>query len=93
MTFISSSYLRCASSFFYRSQENFLTIFPHELTSNMPRLHHLNLSHNRLDEFSDETFAKNEELVSLDIAYNNLKTFTELTFKGLEVLEVCALNL
>lgn len=58
----------------------------------MPRLHQLNLSSNRLDDFSDETFAKNEELVSLDIAHNNLKTFTELTFKGLEVLEVCVMN-
>lgn len=54
----------------------------------MPRLHHLNLSHNFLEDFRDDTFAKNEELISLDISYNRFEDFNELTFKGLEVLEV-----
>lgn len=72
-------------------QENLITTFPVELVSNMPRLHHLNLSHNFLEEFEDETFAKNEELVSLDISYNKFEEFSELTFKGLEVLEVRAM--
>ena len=54
----------------------------------MPRLHHLNLSHNFLEEFDDETFSKNEELVSLDISYNKFEEFSKLTFKGLEVLNV-----
>jgi Leucine-rich repeat (LRR) protein len=54
----------------------------------MPRLVHLNLSHNHLEELSDETFAKNEELTLLDISYNKFAEFSEYTFKGLEVLEV-----
>lgn len=54
----------------------------------MPRLHHLNLSHNFLEEFDDDTFSKNEELVSLDISFNKFEEFSELTFKGLGVLEV-----
>jgi Leucine-rich repeat (LRR) protein len=55
----------------------------------MPRLHHLNLSHNLLHEIRDETFEKNEELISLDISYNKFAVFSALSFKGLEVLEVC----
>lgn len=70
------------------SQENLISTFHPELVSNMPRLHHLNLSHNVLEEFSDETFVKNEELLSLDVSYNRFEEFSELTFKGLEVLEV-----
>lgn len=54
----------------------------------MPRLHHLNLSHNFLESFNDDTFTKNEELLSLDLSYNKFVEFNELTFKGLEVLEV-----
>lgn len=59
----------------------------------MPRLHHLNLSHNLLYDLKDETFEKNEELISLDISYNNFEYFSNLSFKGLEVLEVGALFL
>ena len=62
--------------------------FEQELISNMPRLHHLNLSHNLLYELKDETFEKNEELISLDISYNKFEYFSNLSFKGLEVLEV-----
>lgn len=54
----------------------------------MPRLHHLNVSHNLLHELKDETFEKNEELISLDISYNKFEYFSNLSFKGLEVLEV-----
>lgn len=54
----------------------------------MPRLHHLNLSHNLLHELNDETFEKNEELISLDISFNEFEYFSNLSFKGLEVLEV-----
>lgn len=65
-----------------------LKFFDQQSVSNMPRLHQLNLSHNFLDGFINETFVKNEELVSLDISYNRFANFTEYTFKGLEVLEV-----
>lgn len=58
----------------------------------MPRLHHLNLSHNNLEAFDNETFNKNEELLSLDISHNLFSEFDEFTFKGLEVLEVVALS-
>lgn len=58
----------------------------------MPRLHHLNLSHNNLEAFDNETFNKNEELLSLDISHNLFSEFDEFTFKGLEVLEVFALS-
>lgn len=54
----------------------------------MPRLHHLNLSYNLLNEIKDETFEKNEELISLDLSYNKFEAFSTLSFKGLEVLEV-----
>lgn len=53
----------------------------------MPRLHHLNISHNLLHELKDETFEKNEELISLDMSHNKFEYFTRLSFKGLEVLE------
>lgn len=54
----------------------------------MPRLHHLNLSRNLLQELKDETFEKNEELISLDVSFNKFEYFSNLSFKGLEVLEV-----
>lgn len=54
----------------------------------MPRLHHLNLSHNILASFDNETFSRNEELLTLDISHNEFSEFDESTFKGLEVLEV-----
>jgi hypothetical protein len=76
----------------YRLQDNKIASFEQELISNMPRLHHLNLSHNLLYELRDETFEKNEEMISLDISYNKFEYFNNLTFKGLEVLEVCILT-
>lgn len=54
----------------------------------MPRLQQLNLSLNLLDDLMNETFDKNEELLSLDISFNEFTSFNELTFIGLEVLEV-----
>lgn len=69
-------------------QDNKINSFEQELISNMPRLHHLNLSHNFLYDLKDETFEKNEELISLDISYNKFEYFSNLSFKGLEVLEV-----
>lgn len=58
----------------------------------MPRLHHLNVSHNSLSELLDETFVHNEELMTLDISYNHFEGFNEFSFRGLEVLEVCAVQ-
>lgn len=69
-------------------QENEISSFDPNLISNMPRLHHLNLSDNLLDRLTDDTFAKNEELELLDLSDNYLGNFTENTFKGLEVLKV-----
>lgn len=69
-----------------------MSTFSDKLISNMPRLHHLNVSHNLLTELLDETFSKSEELISLDISYNRLESFNEFTFRGLEVLEVCAVQ-
>lgn len=63
-------------------------MFSEELFSNLPRLHHLNLSSNLLQDFHNETFEKNEELELLDISHNKFVSFNEFTFKGLEVLEV-----
>lgn len=72
----------------FRSQENRIRTFDQELFSNMPRLQQLNLSLNLLDDLMNETFDKNEELLSLDISFNEITSFNELTFIGLEVLEV-----
>lgn len=69
-------------------QENLISAIDGELFSNLPRLHHLNLSHNQLETFTDDTFGKSEELLSLDISFNSFHEFGEFTFKGLEVLEV-----